>query len=164
MAGQTLVVEGMTKLVSQGHQVREHSVEIGREYGSHPNTSTGAECAASLAVPGIEVNPGVVKGSGHHVGKLLVKPGKQVHQIIPGILGGVLLASLAHRGEQVVPGQAVWPRALPLARRYCQNLGKYSSMAANMASRVFASCPPASESGPGENRSPAAGSRKWSPA
>ena len=108
MAGQTLVVEGMAKLVSQGHQVREHSVEVGQNTALTQALHTGAECAASLAVPGIEVNPGVVKGSGHHVGKLLVKPGKQVHQIIPGILGGVLLAGLAHRGEQVVPGQAVF--------------------------------------------------------
>ena len=102
-----LVVESMAQLMGQGHHIGEHTVKIGQNTALADGADAGAESAAPLAVPGIEVDPGIVKGPGHHSSQLFVKSGELLDQVFLGILGGKGGGRFAHGRKQIVPGQAI---------------------------------------------------------
>ena len=68
MIPDALVVEGVAQLMGQSHHIAELAVKIGEDAALPQGLHPGAEGAAHLAVSGVEVDPGVVKGPGHHVG------------------------------------------------------------------------------------------------
>ena len=102
------VVECVAQLMGQGDDGAEEAVEIGQDAALAQALRTGTEGAAGLAVSGVEVDPGVVKGLGDHIGHLLIEGGELAHQIFLGLLQGELGGCLAHGGKNVVPGQAVF--------------------------------------------------------
>ena len=75
-----LVVESVSQLVGKGHDIAESAVEIGQNAALADALHPGAERAAGLSVPGIEVDPFLVKGARHHVRQLGIKSGEQLHQ------------------------------------------------------------------------------------
>ena len=103
-----LIVEGMAQFVGQSDHIGEHTVKIGEDTALAQAFHTGTECAAGLAISGIEVDPGVVIGGRYHLGQFTVEFGEQVDQIFPGVLGGELGGGSAHGGEQIIPGQTVF--------------------------------------------------------
>ena len=120
-----LVVECMAKLMGERHDIAKHAVEIRQDTALLQTFHTGTECAAGLAIPGIEVDPCFIEGSGHHVRQFLVEPSKETYQIIPGVLSGKLGRGFAHGGEQVVPRQTVLvTQCLSLCFQVCPEFGQ----------------------------------------
>ena len=103
-----LVVESVSQLVGKGHDIAESAVEIGQNAALADALHPGAERAAGLSVPGIEVDPFLVKGARHHVRQLGIEGGEQLHQNPFGVLRGVPRSRFAHGREQIVPWQAVF--------------------------------------------------------
>ena len=107
MVGNALIVEGMTQFVRQRHHISQRSVKIRQNPALTDAAYAAAKSAACLAAAGVEVNPFFVKGTGDHTAEFIVKMGEQLHQVIPGILGGKTGGAFAHGGKQVIPGQPI---------------------------------------------------------
>ena len=101
-------MESVSQLVGKGHDIAESAVEIGQNAALADALHPGAERAAGLSVPGIEVDPFLVKGARHHVRQLGIKSGEQLHQNPLGVFRGVPRSRFAHGREQIVPWQAVF--------------------------------------------------------
>ena len=97
------IVEGMTKLVSQGNYIRERAVKVSKNSTLSCRVNGTVERAANLALARIEVDPCIVEGFLHHIVKLGVKLCENRKQIIPCLLGGILLIALTHRSKEIVP-------------------------------------------------------------
>ena len=120
-----LVVEGVAQLMGQGDDVAEETVEICQDAALAQALHCGAEGTAGLAGAGVEVDPRLVEGPGDHVRQLRVEAAEELHQVVPGLLGGVLAGHGAHGGKEVVPGQTVLvAQSLALGLQVLPELGQ----------------------------------------
>ena len=111
--GHTAVVPGMAQLMGNGAHIREAALEIGHDQAAVGIVHPGAEGATGLSLPGIQVNPPIREGMAHEDGHFRIELAQLLHQLGLGLVDGVGAHGLAHRGKQVVEGQAVFMAQQP---------------------------------------------------
>ena len=99
------VVEGMAQLMGQRTDRCQISAEIGQDPAAAHAANTGAESAVPFAAAGVKIDPGLSESSIHHLRHFPVKSTEDLQQHIPCLFCGIGTACLAHRCQQVIPGQ-----------------------------------------------------------
>ena len=105
--GQAAVMPRVAQLMSQ----RAHVGEAAHKIGQHPALvvlmEALAERAAFLALGGEEVDPVVAEGFVHQGGNAGMHLGEGVDQQVVGFVHRIAELHVAHRGEQIIEGQAI---------------------------------------------------------
>ena len=106
----------MSQFMREGDDVSERAPEVGEHAALLKRDQRSAESSSDLSLTGIEIDPGLIKGSGDHLGLFPVESGEKLYQIILCVFGGIDIVVAFERSKQIVERQAVLMAQEPCLR------------------------------------------------